>query len=75
MKTVPSDFLKLQGKYLRKTDKDRGFVLFVLFCSELNLKGEKISLPSHLHTHTEPRVPPVNGAVLICVLIAGCSTT
>ena len=41
MKTVPSDFLKLQGKCLRKTDKDRGFVLFVLFCSELNLKGEK----------------------------------
>lgn len=54
MKTVPSDFLKLQGKYLRKTDKDRGFVLFVLFSSELNLKGEKINLPSHLHTHTEP---------------------
>lgn len=39
MSTVPSKFLKLQGKCLRKTDKNRGFVPFVF--SELNLKGEK----------------------------------
>lgn len=39
MHTVPFNFLKLQGKCLRKTDKNKGLVLLV--SSNLNLKGEK----------------------------------
>lgn len=39
MNTVPSNFLKLQSKSLRKTDKNRDLVLFVF--SEFSLKGEK----------------------------------